>query len=60
MLKPRKLQGLGFCLVLAIAGVWVGGYAQTRKPDVQYVPTPHNVMAEMLRLTNVKKDDVVL
>jgi SAM-dependent methyltransferase len=59
MLKPRKLQVFGLCLVLAIAGVWVGGYAQTRKPDVQYVPTPHNVVAEMLRLTNVTKDDVV-
>jgi SAM-dependent methyltransferase len=59
MLKPRKLQVLGICLVLAIGGVWVGGYAQTRTPDVQYVPTPHNVVAEMLRLTGVTKDDVV-
>jgi SAM-dependent methyltransferase len=59
MLKPRKLQVPGLCLVLAIAGVWVGGYAQTRKPDVQYVPTPHNVVAEMLRLTKVTKHDVV-
>lgn len=59
MLKPRNLQVLGLCLVLAIAGVWVGGYAQPRTPDVQYVPTPHNVVAEMLRLTGVTKDDVV-
>jgi SAM-dependent methyltransferase len=59
MLKPRKLQVLGLCLVLAIGGVWVGGYAQTRTPDVQYVPTPHDVVAEMLRLTGVTKDDVV-
>jgi SAM-dependent methyltransferase len=37
----------------------MGGYAQTRTPDVQYVPTPHDVVAEMLRLTSVTKDDVV-
>jgi SAM-dependent methyltransferase len=59
MRKPRQLWALTLCLVLAIAGVWVGGDAQTRTPDVQYVPTPHHVVDEMLRLTNVTKDDVV-
>jgi SAM-dependent methyltransferase len=37
----------------------LGGYAQTRGPDVQYVPTPENVVDEMLRLPNVTKDDVI-
>jgi SAM-dependent methyltransferase len=59
MRKPRQLWALTLCLVLATAGVWVGGYAQTRTPDVQYVPTPHHVVDEMLRLTHVTKDDVV-
>jgi SAM-dependent methyltransferase len=59
MPKPHKRCALALCLVLAVAGVWVGGDAQTRTPDVQYVPTPNNVVAEMLRLTAVTKKDVV-
>jgi Methyltransferase domain len=59
MPKRRKLWAVAVCLVLALAGVWVGGYAQTRTPDVQYVPTPYEVVAEMLRLTGVTKHDVV-
>ena len=59
MPKPHKRCALALCLVLAVAGVWVGGYAQTRTPDVQYVPTPNNVVAEMLQLTDVTKKDVV-
>jgi SAM-dependent methyltransferase len=59
MRKSRQLWVLTLCLVLAMAGAWVGGYAQTRGPDVQYVPTPYNVVDEMLRLTDVTKDDVV-
>jgi SAM-dependent methyltransferase len=59
MPKLHKRCALALCLVLAVAGVWVGGYAQTRTPDVQYVPTPNNVVAEMLRLTDVTKKDVV-
>jgi SAM-dependent methyltransferase len=59
MPKPRKPWVLALYLVLALAGVWVGGYAQTRTPDVQYIPTPHHVVAEMLRVTNVTQDDMV-
>jgi SAM-dependent methyltransferase len=33
--------------------------AQTRSPDVIYVPTPPEVVDEMLRLANVKKGDVL-
>ena len=28
-------------------------------PDVQYVPTPHDVVEEMLKLADVKKSDIV-
>ena len=59
MRKPRQLWILTCCVVLAIVGVWLSGYAQTRGPDVQYVPTPENVVDEMLRITGVTKDDVV-
>jgi methylase of polypeptide subunit release factors len=59
MRKPLQLWILTLCVVLAIASVWSGGYAQTRGPDVQYVPTPENVVDEMLRLPSVTKDDVV-
>jgi precorrin-6B methylase 2 len=33
--------------------------AQDRTPDVIYVPTPREVVQEMLKLAEVKKDDVV-
>jgi SAM-dependent methyltransferase len=59
MRKPRQLWILTLCVVLTIAGVWVGGYAQTRRPDVQYIPTPQNVVDEMLQLTGMTQDDVV-
>jgi len=32
---------------------------EARKPDVIYVPTPHEVVAKMLELAKVSKDDVV-
>lgn len=59
MRKPLQPWVLPLCVVLAIVGVWWSGYTQTRGPDVQYVPTPENVVDEMLRLTGVTKDDVV-
>ena len=31
----------------------------SRTPDVPYVPTPHEVVAEMLKMANVTKDDAV-
>jgi SAM-dependent methyltransferase len=33
--------------------------AQTRTPDVVYVPTPPEVVAEMLKVAKVTKDDVI-
>jgi len=59
MPMPRRPWILALCLILAITGVWVQGYSQPRLPDVQYVPTPQNVVDEMLRLTGVGQDDVV-
>jgi SAM-dependent methyltransferase len=44
-----------------VAGLWINACAQPqpKKPDVEYVPTPHHVVAEMLQLVEVKPTDVV-
>jgi SAM-dependent methyltransferase len=61
MKASRVFRGLGYSLALVVAALWVSAYAQPRPqtPDVEYVPTPHNVVAEMLRLVAVKPTDVV-
>jgi SAM-dependent methyltransferase len=42
-------------------GLWISTCAQPqpKKPDVEYVPTPHHVVVEMLQLVEVKPTDVV-
>jgi SAM-dependent methyltransferase len=57
--KLRLQWPLGVSLTLAITALTVIGQAQSRKPDVVYVPTPHHVVDEMLRIAGVTKDDVV-
>jgi len=57
--KPCVLRVFGCCLALAVAGTWISACAQPKQPDVEYVPTPHRVVAEMLRLAEVKKSDVI-
>jgi SAM-dependent methyltransferase len=43
-----------------LACAWSPSRAQeARKPDVIYVPTSHEAVAEMLRITDVGKDDIV-
>ena len=42
-----------------MAGLWLNVWAQPKQPDVEYVPTPHHVVAEMLRLAAVAPTDVV-
>jgi SAM-dependent methyltransferase len=61
MKEPHVLRGIGYGLVLVLAGVWVSACAQPqpRKPDVEYVPTPQRVVEEMLKLVAVKPTDVV-
>jgi SAM-dependent methyltransferase len=61
MREPHVLKGLGYGLSLVVAVLWVSAYAQPqpKKPDVEYVPTPHKVVEEMLRLLAVKPTDVV-
>jgi SAM-dependent methyltransferase len=49
------------CALLAVACAFAGQNAGQKelKKDVPYVPTPDNVVDEMLKLANVTKDDVV-
>ena len=61
MKGPHVLRGVGYGLALVVAGLWVNACAQpqTKKPDVEYVPTPQNVVGEMLQLLAVKPTDIV-
>ncbi len=58
----KQLQGRWFVpLYLGLFAVALQLFAQTqgRRPDVPYVPTPEEVVDEMLKLANVSKSDVV-
>lgn len=59
VLKPHMRWMLRLSLTLAMTALSVIGCAQPRKPDVEYVPTPHHVVSEMLRLAETKQTDVV-
>jgi len=42
-----------------VVGFWVAGYAQQPLPELPYVPTPREVVVEMLKIAEVTKDDIV-
>ena len=46
-------------LIVTVLGLWVTGYPQKRQPDVEFVPTPQEVVLEMLKMAKVNKNDVV-
>jgi SAM-dependent methyltransferase len=50
----RKLS-----LVLILSAAAFAQQAELREPDVIYVPTPDDVVQEMLKLADVKKGDVI-
>jgi len=52
------LTASAFCLVLAAASVAQEG-TESRAPDVVYVGSPHDVVAKMLEVAQVKKDDIL-
>jgi SAM-dependent methyltransferase len=56
-----KLRRIAWCvaLIAAVGNLWSTGYAAEREPDVRFVPTPQDVVMEMLRMARVAKDDVV-
>jgi SAM-dependent methyltransferase len=55
--NTAEQNGIG--LKIGPASAQQPGQQKSRIPDVPYVPTPPEVVAEMLRLANVKADDVV-
>jgi SAM-dependent methyltransferase len=59
MRESHQRWELGLSLMLSMIAFWGAIQAQPPKPDVEYVPTPHHVVAEMLRLAETKKTDVV-
>jgi SAM-dependent methyltransferase len=46
-------------LIVTVLGLWVIGYTQKRLPDVEFVPTPQEVVLEMLKMAKVTQNDVV-
>jgi SAM-dependent methyltransferase len=55
-LTRKALVGLLFLFFL----IWSNtAGVQQKRPDVPYVPTPEKVIAEMLRLADVGKDDLI-
>jgi hypothetical protein len=54
--SKKSLIGLLAVMMLILLSRAV---AQQKKPEVPFVPTPEEVVAEMLRIANVGKDDVL-
>jgi cyclopropane fatty-acyl-phospholipid synthase-like methyltransferase len=59
-MRSVKLSLALLLTVISVAPMALGQTTtKTREPDVQYVPTPQQVVNEMLKVTKVTKDDVV-
>jgi precorrin-6B methylase 2 len=59
-MKHRPLLALLVLLVLLSPGQVLGaGSLPDKTPDCVYVPTPHDIVEEMLDMAQVTKDDVV-
>ncbi len=54
MRSASRVVVLGFLVLCAALAA-----AQTRQPDVIYVPTPQDLVEDMLRLADVRKGDVL-
>ncbi len=53
-------RALGSIIPVAIVlSLWATGYAQKHQPDVEFVPTPQEVVLEMLKMAKVTQSDVV-
>jgi SAM-dependent methyltransferase len=56
--RQIKITPVSLLILFFLTGLNTAG-AQQKRPDVPYVPTPEKVIAEMLRMAEVNKDDVV-
>lgn len=59
MVTGRRLRTAAAALIAAAVSAAAASGATSRPPDVDYVPTPHKVVREMLRLARVTSRDVV-
>ena len=59
-MKPKR-WALRFALVFVILALslWGSAPSQSRVPDVHYEPTPQLIVEEMLKMAEVKRDDIV-
>lgn len=57
-MRFRRTLG-SLILVVIVLGLWVAGDAQKHEPDVEFVPTPQEVVLEMLKMAKVTQNDVV-
>lgn len=53
------MAALAAVLVLAVVAGWQTSTTTAGQPEVPYVPTHEKIVAEMLKVANVKKDDVL-
>lgn len=58
MVRFRRIS-LFIILVVSVWSFWVTGYTQQQEPDVYYVPTPEEVVIEMLQVARVTRNDIV-
>jgi SAM-dependent methyltransferase len=56
--RYSKISWIGLLAVMSLI-LLSSASAQQKEPEVPYVSTPNEVVAEMLRIANVSKDDVV-
>jgi SAM-dependent methyltransferase len=59
--KMVRFQRVSLFIILIVSvGIsCVTGYSQEREPDVYYVPTPEEVVIEMLQMAQVTQNDIV-
>jgi predicted RNA methylase len=50
---------LSIILIVSVGISCITGYSQERQPDVYYVPTPEEVVMEMLQMAQVTQNDIV-
>jgi SAM-dependent methyltransferase len=55
----RSLRSMILILILSLGGSRATGYSQEREPDVGFVPTPTEVVMEMLKMARVNANDIV-
>jgi SAM-dependent methyltransferase len=55
----RILWFLILTFIIRLGGLGTLGYSQEREPDVRFVPTPNEVVMEMLKMARVTANDIV-